>query len=435
MADKITLTNLVNLQNETTAVAAINSNNAAITAAIDNTLSRDGTQPNQMGKPLDMNSNQIINLPNPITANSPLRLQDLETFIGGGSIASIPAGGTTGQVLGKNTNADFDVGYRNSVTSVGLSLPADFTVTNSPVTTTGTLTGNWVVTPTGTGAVVRTSSPSIATPTITGHATIEGVTPTGATGTGNLVFSTSPTFVTPVLGTPTSGVATNLTGTAAGLTAGNVTTNANLTGVITSTGNATSIAAQTGTGTTFVTSVSPALTGTPTAPTAAVDTNTTQLATTAMVLAQASAATPLIDGTATIGTSTRFARADHIHPTDTTRQAADPQLFSNIPQNSQSAAYGLVLTDGEKHIFHPSADVTARIWTIPANASVAYPIGTTLTFVNQNSAGVITIAITTDTMRLAGAGTTGSRTLAANGLATALKVTSTEWLISGTGLT
>ena len=40
------------------------------------------------------------------------------------------------------------------------------------------------------------------------------------------------------LGTPTSGTLTNCTGTAAGLTAGNVTTNANLTGYITSTGNA-----------------------------------------------------------------------------------------------------------------------------------------------------------------------------------------------------
>ena len=46
------------------------------------------------------------------------------------------------------------------------------------------------------------------------------------------------TFTAPILGTPASGVATNLTGTAAGLTAGNVTTNANLTGHITSVGNA-----------------------------------------------------------------------------------------------------------------------------------------------------------------------------------------------------
>lgn len=59
------------------------------------------------------------------------------------------------------------------------------------------------------------------------------------------------------LGTPSAGVMTNVTGTAAGLTAGNVTTNANLTGPITSVGNATSIAAQTGTGTTFAMDTSP----------------------------------------------------------------------------------------------------------------------------------------------------------------------------------
>jgi hypothetical protein len=49
---------------------------------------------------------------------------------------------------------------------------------------------------------------------------------------------TSPILTTPALGTPASGVATNLTGTASGLTAGNVTTNANLIGHVTSVGNA-----------------------------------------------------------------------------------------------------------------------------------------------------------------------------------------------------
>jgi len=61
---------------------------------------------------------------------------------------------------------------------------------------------------------------------------------TDETGSGALVFATSPTLVTPALGTPASGVLTNCTGTASGLTAGNVTTNANLTGHITSVGNA-----------------------------------------------------------------------------------------------------------------------------------------------------------------------------------------------------
>jgi len=106
-----------------------------------------------------------------------------------------------------------------------------------------------------------------------------------------------------------------------------------------------------------------------------------------------------------------------------------------IPQNSQSTAYTLVIGDSGKQIFHPSADTTARTFTIPANGTVAFPVGTAVTFINQNNAGVVTIAITTDTMRLAGAGTTGSRTLAANGIATCIKITSTEWIISGTGLT
>ena len=108
--------------------------------------------------------------------------------------------------------------------------------------------------------------------------------------------------------------------------------------------------------------------------------------------------------------------------------------YRNIPQNSQSAAYTLVLADAGKHIFHPVGDNNARTFTIPANSSVAYPVGTAITFINMAVANV-TIAITTDTMYLSSAGTTGSRTLAQYGSATAIKITSTNWLISGSGLT
>lgn len=75
----------------------------------------------------------------------------------------------------------------------------------------------------------------------------------------NIGFSGSPVIFNGVLGTPSSGIATNLTGTAAGLTAGSSLTNANLTGPITSVGNATSVASQTGTGSTFVMNTSPVL--------------------------------------------------------------------------------------------------------------------------------------------------------------------------------
>ena len=117
-----------------------------------------------------------------------------------------------------------------------------------------------------------------------------------------------------------------------------------------------------------------------------------------------------------------------------TVDGTDAVGFRNIPVNSQSAAYTAVLADSGKVIFHPSTDANARTFTIPANSSVAYPIGTAITFINMTSQ-VVTIAITTDTMYLSSAGTTGSRSLAQYGSATAIKMTTTTWLISGSGLT
>jgi len=105
--------------------------------------------------------------------------------------------------------------------------------------------------------------------------------------------------------------------------------------------------------------------------------------------------------------------------------------FLELPQNAQSANYTTVLADNGKHIimFSPATGVN-----IPANSSVAYPTGTVLTFVNANI-GSLAIGIVTDTLTLAGTATTGARTLATNGIATALKTSTTSWLISGAGLT
>jgi hypothetical protein len=114
-------------------------------------------------------------------------------------------------------------------------------------------------------------------------------------------------------------------------------------------------------------------------------------------------------------------------------QAADSIGTRGVPQISQSADYTLVITDAGKHILHPTADNNARTFTIPANGSVAYPVGTVLTFINQIN--TVTIAITTDTMTLAGSASTGSRTLGLNGIAACVKVAATEWIISGPGLT
>jgi hypothetical protein len=107
--------------------------------------------------------------------------------------------------------------------------------------------------------------------------------------------------------------------------------------------------------------------------------------------------------------------------------------YLEIPQNAQAGNYTAVLADSGKHVYHAVA-AAAATYTIPANATVAYPLGATLTFVND-SANNVTIAITTDTLVLSPGTTTGSRTLATGGVATAIKVTSTRWIINGTGLT
>ena len=120
--------------------------------------------------------------------------------------------------------------------------------------------------------------------------------------------------------------------------------------------------------------------------------------------------------------------------TNCTADGTDAVGFKNVPISSKSAAYTTVLTDAGKVIFHPSTDANARTFTIDSNANVAYALGTVLTFINMTSQ-VVTIAITSDTMYLAGTGATGSRSLARYGVATAIKITSTTWIISGNGLT
>lgn len=108
----------------------------------------------------------------------------------------------------------------------------------------------------------------------------------------------------------------------------------------------------------------------------------------------------------------------------------------DVPVNSKSADYTFVLADAGKCIVHAAADTTGRTFTIPANGSVAYPIGTAISIDNEYGAGSLTIAITTDTLQLVGsAGSTGSRTLATGGRATLHKITSTKWRIDGNLLT
>ncbi len=167
-----------------------------------------------------------------LTFNSNTNSLATTTFVGAltgnasGSAGSVAVGNITGAGTGVLTALAVNVGSAGApvVLDGALGTPSGGTLTNAtglPIST-------------GVSGLATNVATFLGTPSSANLASAV----TDETGSGALVFGTSPTFVTPALGTPASGVATNLTGTASGLTAGTVTTNANLTGHITSTGNA-----------------------------------------------------------------------------------------------------------------------------------------------------------------------------------------------------
>lgn len=105
----------------------------------------------------------------------------------------------------------------------------------------------------------------------------------------------------------------------------------------------------------------------------------------------------------------------------------------DIPQNPQNGAYTLALTDRGKHIY--SANVSGQTVTIPANATVAFATGSAVVVVNDGSSNITISPASGVTLRLAGSTSTGSRTLAKNGMASLLKVGTDKWFISGAGIT
>lgn len=101
--------------------------------------------------------------------------------------------------------------------------------------------------------------------------------------------------------------------------------------------------------------------------------------------------------------------------------------FRGVPLSGQmqGALIVLALTDAGKRVAN-----TTGGWTIPANASVAFPTDTVIVLHN-NSAVAQSVAITTDTLTLEGTTTTGTRSVLANGTARLIKTAATSWLIAG----
>lgn len=162
MTDKITLGNLVNLTNQTAAITTINNNNALLTTAINNTLSRDGTPPNQMTAALDMSSNRILNLPTPISATEPLRYIDGVTagLVGPQGPQGIP--GTPG------------TGVVNSITG-GAGITVTGTTTVPIVSNTGVVS---LISGTGIG-ITGTTTPTITNNGVTSITAGTGIAVTG----------------------------------------------------------------------------------------------------------------------------------------------------------------------------------------------------------------------------------------------------------------
>ena len=134
-------------------------------------------------------------------------------------------------------------------------------------------------------------------------------------------------------------------------------------------------------------------------------------------------------GAAASGANTDITALDQdVTITATGTIAAGTLGYRGLPQNAQTGAYTLALSDAGKQVSN-----TTGGWVIPANASVAFPIGTAVALYNDSGSSQ-TVSITSDTLRLAGTATTGTRTLAQYGLATCTKVASTTWVISGAGL-
>lgn len=227
---KVVLTDLVNLENQTTAVNAINSNNAVIEAAFDNTLSRDGATPNQMGANLDMNGNQLLNLPAPASTTSPLRVIDVADPA---IVLTVPPVGTSGATVpllnGNNTWSGIQSyapgklslnGATSGSTVVNATAVASGTITVPAATdtlvarnTTDTLTNKTLTAPTINGTVGGT--PTFNSPTING--TVGGAATFGA------VTVNTPTISNPnITGTPNfTGSSNTWTATNAGLDIGN----------------------------------------------------------------------------------------------------------------------------------------------------------------------------------------------------------------------
>lgn len=106
--------------------------------------------------------------------------------------------------------------------------------------------------------------------------------------------------------------------------------------------------------------------------------------------------------------------------------------YIDLPVSLISSDLTLPLNTRGKHVRHIGAG--SHTFTVPPNSSIAFPVGSTVTISTDGSAGLSIAPGSGVTIVWAGVGSTGSRTLSTNSLATVTKVDTDGWFITGTGL-
>ena len=438
--------------------ATANNGGITVKGATDKTIIWDSTNSNwTSSEHWNISSAKTYKINNVQVLTSTAVLNDsTQTSVNVGGYATTVNIGTsataaTTLTIGANTKDNILIINGNS-TSGTATLSTSAGVTTANVFNTGALTGNLF----GAATAVNIGAS-------TGTLTIGNVTITGTNATTFNMNGASPSIVTTQTGTAsvfnTGALTGNLFGAATAvnigastgtLTIGNVTitgTNAttfNMNGAspsIVTTNNGTASVFNTGalTGNIFnaATTTTIGYTGTA-ASTTNISTGATLTSTTKAINIGTNGAT---------GSTTTISIGSTAGGTTTVNNALNvvvggntyPVGYANVPQVIQNADFSaFTLNDMGKHYYHASA--TAHTYTVPAGI---FTIGATLMFVNRG-AGVLTIrcdpaptgspAPATESLLQSITGSTGSRALAAFGVATMVKITATDWIISGTGL-